>query len=109
MNRKMLENSTKWYRNFKFPLIPIVIFRKASEYDTGSFSVHWLFFQCWTLDSFEFELAIVASTHWGLGIIGILPYLRLVFTIPCPDGLTVFLYKYFWRKTKSERSTKNKL
>lgn len=74
----------KWYNNHVFPLIPIIIVKKKDKYNTSGFSFKWLFFNLWSLDSFAFELSFVCTSHWGIGIIGILPYLRWVVTIPLP-------------------------
>ena len=69
-------NKLKWLKNDTFPIIPI-----SYEREKG-FSVRWLFFTFWTLDYIEFEFAFVCSSHWGIGLIGILPYLRWTITIP---------------------------
>lgn len=83
----------KWYNKNIFPLVPIITLRKANEHNTSSFTFRWLFFTAWTLDSFSFELSLVATTHWGIGFIGIFPYLRWVVAIPCPDILGSFIDK----------------
>lgn len=83
----------KWYNHNLFPLIPCIEVRKEDSRNTWNMSFRWLFFTIWTLDSFQFELAIVADTHWGVGIIGVLPYLRWVCTVPCPEFITFFVQK----------------
>ena len=88
----------KWYNAYKFPLVPVIAVRKRNEYNTKSMSFHWLFFQFWTLDSVCIEASIVCSTHWGIGFIGLLPYLRWVITIPCPNGLEHWIQQNLWRK-----------
>lgn len=88
----------KWYNKNVFPLIPVITTRKADKHNTSRFTFRWLFFTIWTLDSFSFELAIVATTHWGIGLIGILPYLRWVVTIPCPESLGIWFDRKFNRK-----------
>lgn len=77
-----------WYYN-QFPLLPILSIREADEYNTKAISFKWLFFTFWTLDSFSFDLSLAFSAHWGVGVIGILPYLRWAITIPLPWGYKV--------------------
>lgn len=88
----------KWYNNNVFPLIPVLEINKADEHNTGGFTFRWLVFTFWTLDSFSFELSIVATEHWGIGVIGILPYLRWVVAIPCPEWLGIKLSNLLGRK-----------
>lgn len=92
------EQPRKWYNSYKFPLIPVIRVREANEHNTSSFSFHWLFFQLWTRDAFDFELAVVISEHWGIGVNGLLPYLRWVICIPCPDKLGMWFQRNLWRK-----------
>jgi hypothetical protein len=87
----------KWYNKNIFPLVPVITIKKGDEQNTFSFTFRWLFFTLWTLDSFEFEIAITISTHWGIGLIGILPYLRWVVAIPCPMKLGMWWDKRFGR------------
>ena len=91
----------KWYNKNIFPLIPVIQIKKADQHNTSSFSFRWLFFTIWTLDSFQFEFTIVANTHWGVGVIGLLPYLRWVITIPCPEKLGIWIDRKLSRKPKS--------
>jgi hypothetical protein len=77
----------KWYNRNIFPLIPVVDFRKADDHNTSSFTFRWLFFTFWSLDAFQFELSFNISTHWGVGFTFLLPYLRGVIAIPCPERL----------------------
>ena len=88
----------KWYNKNVFPLIPVIDLKKRNEHNTSGFTFRWLIFTFWTLDSFQFELAIVADTHWGLGFIGILPYLRWVIAIPCPEKLGMKISNLLNRK-----------
>lgn len=81
-----------WWNSYTFPLVPVLRLRKSVKpqdtYDSGTttgFTFSWLFLTVWTLDNVHFELAIVADTHWGIGLTGILPYLRWKLTIPCPQ------------------------
>lgn len=91
----------KWYTNDKFPLVPVLTIRQANEHNTKSFSLGWLFFRVWTLDSFSFEVAFVISEHWGIGFNGILPYLRWVVAIPLPFNFGMWVQRNLWRKTPS--------
>jgi hypothetical protein len=83
----------KWYNHKVFPLIPVITTKKANEYNSSSFCFRWLFFTVWSLDTIQFEFAFVANTHWGIGFIGLLPYLRWVVTIPCPESLGIWFDK----------------
>ena len=74
----------KWYNRNIFPLVPLFEYRKTDKHNTCRFNMRWLFFTIWTLDTLCFEISIVADTHWGIGIIGIFPYIRWRATIPCP-------------------------
>ena len=83
----------KWYNKNVFPLIPILEIKKADKHNTSGFSFRWLFFTFWSLDSLGFEVSFVISNHWGIGFIGILPYLRWVIAIPCPEKLSIYINK----------------
>lgn len=90
----------KWYNRNVFPLIPVIQVRKANKYNTSNFTFRWLFFTGWSLDRFGFEISVVADTHWGIGVIGILPYLRWVVTIPCPEKLGIIIDRNLGRKVE---------
>jgi hypothetical protein len=90
----------KWYNHYKFPLIPRLEVRKADKHNTGGFTFNWLFFTVWSLDSFTLELSFVCSGHWGIGVIGVLPYLRWCITIPCPYSLQQWVWDNLDRKPK---------
>ena len=93
----------KWYNRNVFPLVPVITIGKADKHNTSSFSFRWLFFTIWTLDSFGFELAIVADTYWGVGLKGILPYIRWVVAIPCPERLGFFIDRKLDRIPSSQQ------
>ena len=97
----------KWYNNYHFPLIPNLTIREGDEHNTSSWSFTWLFIKLWSLDSCSLEVGIVLDSHWGIGVIGILPYLRWVVCIPCPTGLMMWTQKYLWRKPKSKVNNYN--
>jgi hypothetical protein len=84
----------KWYNRNIFPLIPVLEIREENEHNNKHFSFRWLFFHIWSLDHLSFELSLVADTHWGIGVIGIMFYLRWVFCIPCPESLVMWLHKH---------------
>ena len=73
------------------------LIRKANEYNTSGFTFRWLFITLWTIDSPSFEIAIVADTHWGVGLVGLFPYLRWCISIPCPERIGSWINKHFSR------------
>lgn len=95
----------KWYNRNIFPLVPLITIKKSDDNNTSGFTFRWMVFTFWSLDSFSFELSIVATTHWGIGIIGILPYLRWVIAIPCPERLGIFIDRKLGRKPRSQNNT----
>jgi hypothetical protein len=103
--REMIEDcenskTRKWYTNYTFPLIPVISYRKANQYNTFNWTFHWMFFKVWTRDAFDFEIAFTISGHWGIGVTALLPYLRLVITVPCTEWLSIKIDKYLGRKPK---------
>ncbi len=86
--------SKKWYNHYRFPLIPVLQTRKANTHNTKWFSFDWLFLRSWSRDSFDFEFAVVASTHWGVGFTILIPYLRIILCIPCPEKFGIWFDKY---------------
>lgn len=95
----------KWYNSYIFPLIPLLTIKKADKYNTEGFTFKWLFITLWTLDNVQFEVAIVLDTHWGIGFIGLLPYLRWVISIPCPPNIGIWFDKLTSRKPKRNESS----
>ena len=95
----------KWYNKNIFPLVPVLQITKADEHNTANFSLRWLFFTFWSLDNVQFELTLIADTHWGIGFVGLLPYLRWVITIPCPEKLGI----WFDRNTSRNNMYKRKI
>ena len=91
----------RWYSSYKFPLIPRLELKKGNEHNTNGFSFRWLFITLWTLDAVQFEFAVVADTHWGIGFTGLLPYLRWTICIPCPEKLSMWVQRNLWRKPKT--------
>lgn len=90
----------KWYSNARFPLVPEFTKSEGDQYNTTNYSFKWMFFTFWTLNHVYIELSIVASDHWGFGIIGILPYLRWAITVPFPRKVEEWAYKYLYRTPK---------
>ena len=86
----------------KFPLFPYITLKRADKYSTKQFVFHWLFFEVWTLDSFQFELSIVMDDNFGIGVAGIFPYLRWVMCIPIPDKVNAWVYDHLWLKPKQK-------
>jgi hypothetical protein len=88
----------KWYNKNIFPLVPVLEIKKADKHNTSGFSFRWLIFTFWSLDSFQFEVTATMDTHWGVGITFILPYLRGVIAIPCPEKIGTFIHRKLGRK-----------
>lgn len=59
------------------PLVPRFEYRAGDEYNSNNWSLHWLFFQCWTLEHFAFEVDAAISPHDGIYVGLIVPYLRI--------------------------------
>lgn len=91
----------KWYNRNVFPLVPVITIKKEDQYNTSGFVFRWLFFTFWTLDCFQFELSFNIDTHWGIGITFLLPYLRGVIAIPCPEKLSIWVDRKLSRKPKA--------
>lgn len=91
----------KWYNRGKFQILPRLVIIKESDYANGGFAFDWLFLRLWSLDSFSFEVAAVCDCHWGLGLTAIIPRLRIVFAIPCPEKLAAWSQRRLWRKQKN--------
>lgn len=94
------QKRSKWHNSYIFPLIPILSTRKRDEHSANGFTFQWLFIKVWSLEHIEFEIAVNISTHWGIGITAIVPYLRIVLCIPCPEILTMKIDKIFSRSPK---------
>jgi len=92
----------KWYNKNVFPLIPVITVKKADEYNTSSFSFRWLIFTFWSLDAFQFEISFNIDTHWGIGLTFLLPYLRGVIAIPCPEKLSILIDRNLSRRVRSQ-------
>jgi hypothetical protein len=97
------QQKPKWYKHPKFSLLPVLTIKQANEHNTRGFQFDWLFVRLWSLDAFNFEFTIVADTHWGLGFVGILPYLRWTCCIPCPERVSMWAQRNLWRRPKPER------
>ena len=95
----------KWYSQPQFPIVPVLNIRKPvaprNEWDSGTpkgFSFSWLFVKVWSLEHPSIELAACIDTHWGIGILGQIPYLRWVVSIPCPPSIADWVTKHLNRK-----------
>lgn len=88
-----MQKKSTWYNNHKFPLIPQLEIKQANTYNTKGFSFSWLFFKLWSIDAPCFEFSIVCDTHWGIGLIGLLPFFRWAICIPCPTSLEIWVHK----------------
>ena len=85
-----------WWRNRRFPLVPIWETRDADEYNTFHWSLNWLFISYWSLDAFAFEVSLSVSPGFiqGISVGVILPYTRLVFYLPVPLRCFEFLHRH---------------
>ena len=104
-----MTEKNKWYNNYKFPLYPKLELIPADKYNTSGFSFNWLFMKIWSLDSFEFEIGFTISEHWGVGIIMIIPYLRIICCIPLPYNWAKILTRKSQRQLTSQEIRKKKL
>ena len=85
-----------WYRWYRFPLVPIISYRPANEYNTSSLSISWLMFRIWTMDSLRIEVGLDLDDV-GFRIYGQLLYLRIhVWLLAFPESWSQRL----WRKPK---------
>lgn len=98
----------RWYTNYTFPLLPVIGYCNTDEYNTFNWDFHWIFFKVWTRDAFDFEIALVADTHWGIGLTAKLPYLRIVCAIPCAEWLAIKIQRGLWRHPKSMKTFNTK-
>lgn len=97
-NNEWVPRKQTWYNNETFPLVPQLTIRPANYHNTSGFSFSWLFFKIWSLDAFQLECSFNIDTHWGIGFTFLLPYLRVVATIPCPMEFGIFIDKHLSRK-----------
>jgi hypothetical protein len=75
-----------WYHWHRFPLLPIVDIRVASEWNTARLSFSWLMLRFWTIDSFGLSLEVHFKDE-GFYLAGSLPYVRWFFwLIPFPEA-----------------------
>lgn len=95
----------KWYNHPRFSLVPRLLIRPSDEHNTGNFCFEWLFVRLWSLDHAAFELSVAADTHWGIGVLGIVPYLRWTCCIPCPDKAGMWVSDRLRRRPKSENAS----
>jgi hypothetical protein len=102
VNSILMYTKRKWYKNHKFPLVPLFNYTRKEKHNTSGWDFEWLFLKLWTRNSFDFELAFVIDpTHWGIGITALVPYLRIVFTIPPTEKIASWFIKNTWRKNKT--------
>jgi hypothetical protein len=86
--RKMTEIAVRekeWWEHYPYhkfwcndlcPLVPRFKYSKGDEWNANNWSLHWLIFHIWTLESFGFGAEVNLS--WDSLTIGfILPYLRI--------------------------------
>lgn len=102
LNESGYYKKEKWYNKNIFPLVPNITIKNEDEHNTSGFTFRWLFFRFWSLDNFQFELSLNIDTHWGIGITFLLPYLRGVISIPCPERFGIWIDTKLRRKCISE-------
>ncbi len=76
---------------------------EGNKYNAPSFSINLGILKIWSLTHCSFEMGIVCDTHWGIGAIGIFPYLRWVLTMPCPQKFSMWFGEKTKRTSKQER------
>ncbi len=87
-----------WWQLPQFPLVPMWDYRPADKHNPSAWSFSWLFFRYWSLDHIELKLDVGFDVT-GMGgsafrIGAILPYTRLMFSVPLPIG---WLYRFHRR------------
>lgn len=75
----------------------------GNKYNAPSFSLNLGILKIWSLTHCSFEMGVVCDTHWGIGAIGIFPYLRWVLAIPCPEKFSMWFGEKTRRTSKQER------
>ena len=85
-----------WYYWWRFPLLPIYRKREANYQNTVSYSLNWLGFHIWTIDSFHFRVEIGLEEDLSFRVQ--LPWLIIRFAIPVfPIHL---LQRHLWRQSQ---------
>src|SRR5262245_17287555 len=86
----MVPRRPAWYKWPQFPLIPMWEYRRGDKHNTNNWWFTWLFFRYWSLDHIElkfdigFDVCELGGSAFRIG--AILPYTRLMFSIPFPLG-----------------------
>lgn len=92
------KKTERWYNNYVFPLVPVVIVRKADEDTILMLSFKWMAIKLETMGAFMFEARFMLNAHNGLGADIFVPYLRFHFMIPCPTKVYNWICKNLYRK-----------
>lgn len=71
----------KWYRSYRFPLLPVFTTKAADKHNTADFGFHWLCFRAWSMMSPDIGLEINLSDQ-DLMLRARIPYLILGIFIP---------------------------
>jgi len=87
------------------PLVPRYFHREADEWNTDSYSVHWLIFHVWTMDHLSF--GVDAGISFDEIYVGaILPYLRITVGFRhIHTNLTMKLNRFFRRKSENDKKS----
>ncbi len=71
----------KWYRHWRFPLLPTLSVRSRDKFNSSDFNFHWLFFRCWSGMSPDIGLEVMLTDQEFI-IRMHLPYLCIGVFIP---------------------------
>ena len=94
---RMMEKDP-WWQYPAFPLIPQFEYREGNERSSNNWSLSWLWFRVWTIDSFGVELSVELEST-GLNVKGIFGWLRVVIrVIPLPDGWDIWLRRKYAKR-----------
>lgn len=63
------------------PLVPRFKYRRGDEWNANNWSLHWLFFHIWTLESFSLSVDAAIEPHDGIYIGTCFTYLRIIIGI----------------------------
>lgn len=81
--------------------------RHGDKHNTTNFTFDIGIVKVWSMDSFQFEITAVANTHWGIGFVGLLPYLRWVVALPIPQNLGIKFDELTRRKPNKNKPKYN--
>lgn len=74
----------QWMYAERFPIIPNIYYDGGDKYNASKISFRWGPIWLWTLEYPYLEIGVCCDTHWGIGLRFLLPYLRMVISLPLP-------------------------